>query len=764
MAKLFRRRNKDPRLIERAAHGTRSLAVQDLDWRKPSAIPDADVADLVLYKYRIGKQRRQNWEGQAAEQLAWARGNQHLVWNEQARDLIAIAFEHLPLEFRDPVYINKIKPLVLTFIGMVVGQPLTWSVTPATREDDDVAGAKVLGKLMSHYWTAGRQQQRKLINMLWMTCCTGLGFIKILWDPRQGVADRFTPEVLLNDLDAEALAPESRRQRKKLANRFKKYVSEYGFEPDDEGGVDVPQGEPAIDFPTGFDITEPEMAKDVATSSWMIESRFYSVEMIRDQYGVDVPATAEQEHRRYRSYEQFGGMDSYSGNTPSLGVGEDALVHEFWRPKIEGTCPRGFHALVTHDGRVLKKGPHPYIHGKLPYVRVTEMPEPDFFRPGCMVRDVMGLQRARNKQRSQLHGHLASTLDPKFLTPADSGLTEDFFKRGTKVGQLKNGVSRDQVGPLQRDQPPNYMGVLDDMNRRDMEEVAGIHRSTLGQADGKQQSGKHADILRRQDAQRIGVMRQIVEEAFAEAGQQLGWLLWEFVTTERAVNVMGSEGRSQVVRFKGSELARNKPFGPHAFNVRVKLSVEADMDVVHNRVEILTRFGYLNPEKEDDRLLVMRWLGEQVPDEMDVQSEHRHNAAEENDRMVLGELVRAAYGDEDAVHIAEHLHFTTTARYRQAMRRNPNIDLIMRLHIRDHHYNQADKEFRPVAIAKRTQAELVQEYKLMPARQPAMPGAAGPGGPPGGPATPQRSLPGGGAPGGAPGPTPPRERTAVPAG
>jgi hypothetical protein len=149
----------------------------------------------------------------------------------------------------------------------------------------------------------------------------------------------------------------------------------------------------------------------------------------------------------------------------------------------------------------------------------------------------------------------------------------------------------------------------------------------------------------------------------------------------------------------------------------------------------------------------MRWLGETVPDETDMQADHRHLASEENDKIAIGVQLRANYGDEDSVHIDEHMHYTTTAEYRRARQANPNVEIIMRLHIRDHLYNKADKEFRPVALAKRVQADLINEYQLMPPggpagakpagapgqgsppgeapRQPALPGMAGGGPPPG---------------------------------
>jgi hypothetical protein len=593
---LFKRQ-EDPKLIEAQGSHGRGITVQDLDWSDPESMSDDEIADLTIEQYKLGKQRRQAWEAQAAQQLAWARGNQHLVWNEETRDLVAQRTEDKPLELRDPVYINKIKPVVLTFIGMVVGQPLSWSVDPATRDDDDVAGANTLEKVLSYYWLAGREQQRKLIDMLWLVCCTGLAFIKPLWDPYLGETDRFTAEVLRAP---DENPPESKRQRRKMARRWTEYLQRHGKTPDEEGGIDIPRGDLCVDFVNGFDITEPEHAQDIPSCGWLIESKFRSVEYIRERYGIEVPATDVAEWRKYRTYEQYGDYFAYTGHSGQHHPAEDTLVHEFWRPRSP-SAPLGFRGVVTHDGRILFKGPHPYMHGRLPYIRVTEMPEPEYFRPGCTVRDLMPLQRARNKQRSMLHGHLETCVDPKMLTPKAAGIADDAFLRGPKNITVNGDVDTNQIHPMEMPAPPNYMGHLDEMNRNDMEEVSGVHRSTTGKAESKQQSGKHAEIMRQQDNQRLSVLRQIVEECFACAGEQMAWLAWEFVSTERAITITGPDRRSQVLRFKGRELSRNRPFGPFAFNIRVRLRVEPDMDSVYQRIEVLTKAGYLIPQKEEDR-------------------------------------------------------------------------------------------------------------------------------------------------------------------
>lgn len=686
--------------------------IYEIDWRKPEAIPDVDLVALVETQYRAGKQRRYGWEAQAAEQLAWARGNQHLVWSHDVRDLVREVFEEKPLEFRNPVVIPKLKGVVLGYLGMTIGHARpSWIVQPATRDDDDVASANVLGKVLHWYWTKGgdRGTLMKLIDGLWMVFCTGVVFAKPTWDPTLGETDRFTAETLLSAGETV----ESDSQRKKLLDRFRQYVRGFGRKMSDEQeDLELPRGDLVVDFISGFDITEPRNVQNVNGAPWMMESRFRSIEHLTERYGEaadEVQPDEDSEAYDARRQEQYRGWRDYTGNEPDAVPSEEALTHEFWRPRSR-SAPVGA-KIVVADGKVLHKGPHPYLHGRLPFIRITEMPDPEHFRPGCSVRDAMSLQRAKNHQRSQLHGHLETTVDPRILVEKEAGIPDDAFLKGPRLIPCKD---KDAVRAWEPPHPPAYMGDLDRMNDRDFEDVTGLHRSSYGDTEFAGQSGRHAQMLREGDARRLSVVRLGLELSMAAAGQQMAWLLWEFVSVERSLTITGPSRRSEVVTFKGREgLSRNAPFGPHEFNVEVQLGTEPDMNTVLGKIELLSRYRIINPEREQDRLMVMRWLGEQVPSETDEAASHRVLASDENRRMAQGEALRANYGDDDPVHLEEHLQFTTTPDYRRAAAGNTDVELIMQMHLRHHMVQRADKEFRPMAIAKAVQARLVREYGLV---------------------------------------------------
>lgn len=718
----------------RAAERSPSKPAFEIDWTDPATLEDSTLLDFIVGQYRAGKVRRLQWEREAAEQLAWARGNQHLIWDAERRDLTSESFENLPLEYRDPVHLNKIKGVVLQAMALSVGQPMTWDVQAQTRDPDDLSAARLGTKLMQYYWNTGDTSfATRFYDIMWMMYCTGIVLLKPIWDPMRGSIDRFS-EDLLDEGETE----EAKKQRGLLKGKFKAWVKKLSpaaaAKVDESGGtLDWPGGDVYLDWANGFDITEPVNVRNVEESGWMIHSRFRPVEYVKERYGEaadDVQPDTNSEQYEYRRFEAYGNWNAYTGKRSSESPSDEVMVHELWRPR-SGSAPKGVLAVVANQ-IVLKKGPHPYMHGRLPFIRLTEMPEPEHFRPGCTVRDLMPLQRARNRQRSYMHGHLKMTIDPRILNEKGSGLPDDAFVSGAKVIPVKDGGIL-KVKAWENPQIPPYMLELDAANLRDMEDVAGIHKSTQGQREGAGQSGKHAAMMQQADTRRQSIPRQIIEKGFAKAGSQMLWLIWEFVSEERMIGVPGSRGKFDVVKFKGKDLTSllqpGRTVAPLENNVIVKLGREPDMERALNMIDSLATGGWLDPQKESDKQLVYRWIGEEVPSEMDEGMYHRTNAAEENEAVLERKDMTVAMGDDHNIHTDMHLRFTTSPEFKAAIKKRPEVDARMRHHIRVHMYEKADRAFREQAVAKRVQAELVKEYGLVPSSG----GAAGQGGAPGGP-------------------------------
>jgi hypothetical protein len=643
-------------------------ATYEIDWSHPR---DDEVVDFVLGQFKAGKSRRQRWEANAAERLSWARGNQTFYWNEDADNLVdLLRQEGLPaseksraLHERFPVTINTIARFIMSAIGLQVNKPLGWQVFPQTSDNDDVQAAELATQLLQYYWSSGVMHGMvEFLHAMWHAYATGVIWLKPTWDSQKHFAEHFS---------------EATRQK------------------------NLPAGDLVWDFATGFDLTEPEGCPHVEKAPWIIDSRVRSIEWGMERYGAKfakvTPDARDHDHlgawRACRSFDPD--VSSDSGGTPE----DQVVVHELWRPKSR-TVPNGFYAVVANTILIVKKA-HPYVHGRLPYCTLQEQPDFEHFRPGCAVKDNMGLQLARNRNRSQRLAHLDHTIDPKIIKEQGVEVSEGGLEPGlpgiaTVTGQAISGGKIIQWPPAQL---PPQIYELDEVNKVDMEDRYGIHRSTMGKPEHSGQSGRHAALMTQGDVRTSVPTKMLIEKGLAKAGQQALWLLWQFVDAPRMVPITGSEGLRRVRTFKnGRELSKYEPFGPYEFNVQVSIGVETDPAVMLAKIDIMTERGWLSPADPTDRQLVRKWLGEEVAQDVDPSAPHRRNANDENEDMSRGMAVMVSPGDDDAVHLFEHRLYMTTAKYKDAARRNPGEQGLARMfevHIKEHERGQANKLLVP---------------------------------------------------------------------
>lgn len=704
------------------------FATFEVDWKDAD---DETIAGFVDYHYRAGKTRRAAWEAQAAQQLAWSRGNQHLVWDRVARDLI----DRVGLEtdnITQPVAINVLRAFVEQSIGLNFARPVTWESRPMTEDDADIAAAKLGTQLLQYYWQTGPGDEMiKLLEALWMMYCTGLSFIRITWDPFAGVRESFGPDYTAKDDDASRTR-KMEEFKQSVADKLQRLPEQLLFSPD--GKIKLPAGEPAIDYPSGFDITEPLHCKSVAMAPWIIHSRYMEVETVRARYGekaADIGPDLEVDEYYYRTREQYGNLHEYSSDQMGYEDSHDqVMVHTLWRPASE-VLEKGYYAVVA-DKTCLVKGENPYNHGRIPLIALREMPDPEHFRPGCTIRDLMGLQGSRNERRARLHKHEDKVIDPKVMVEKGATVPEDAFSAGAKI--IPVGEKDLQLGRIKAFEQPRLSPevlTIDQMDRADMFDIANIHRSTMGEAEGASQSGKHAAMMQNADMRGNVTTRLLLERALGQAGGLCLSVIHQFANPKRTISILGERGESLALTFQGKDLRAEDRDWSADWNVHVKLGIEPDLDIELQKIETLTQLQYLRPDRESDRLQVLKWLGERTNGATDDYSEHRVNAARENRTLMEGKDIQVAMGDADDIHIEEHLRFTTIDAYKKNAVDSDLVTTVMLRHIMDHYHSRAEKLARPEAILEETKARLRDEMKsAVPGKVAATPGAAtGPVGP-----------------------------------
>lgn len=707
------------KLMDDAESG--AMSAHQIDWTQPEkSVSDDELISFVLHQYTVGKARRYQWEREAAVQMAWVKGYQHLIWSHERRSLIDSESDaDMPLEQRKPVSINKLSGFVLTWIGMMMGGGVSFNVYPQTNENDDISNAKIQGKLIRHYFGASHiQGQTRLMEALWTMFATGIVFARPTFDPFAGGEDWYSAGMMAErgEEDTEEMR-QTWRQRLVSMVAKKRKVNPRQIKLDKDGLV-LPKGEIDTKWLTGFDVTEPLHCKNIPTAPWIIESCFIPVEILRQRYpdrADELVADNEDVYRRHNRYEADLGRRN-SDMQAGVMQAEDVLVHYVWRPRIHRICPYGFCGAVTNNGTVLKKGKNPYVHGRIPIIAFKQLPDPDNFRPPCVVRDLMSLQKARNERRSLIQGYMRETIDPRILVKKGSGIPDDLMSRWPKTVPVNADQPLSEcVRAVDLPPPPAYLAQLDQMDEADMESVANIHRSTMGEQEGSGQSGRHALAMQAGDRLVAAPTRLLIQDAGSEYGSQVMALIWQYYDEDRTIGIVGERGAYEVMTFKGRSLLSRPPVGPHSVNVRCVLSPQREPKDVQDFVKGMVEIGVFDPANEEHRATILRYVNTELPPETDEDAEHTANAARENAEMMAGgkarAAIRAAYGDNDAAHIREHERLTTTGKFRQAAANDPLLGMAVWMHIQEHIFGRILKVMQPQSMAAQVQAYL---QKLAP--------------------------------------------------
>lgn len=673
-----------------------------LDWKQPGKIDDDLLVPLVTGLYQSGKTRRSLWEQEAKLCLMWAEGDQDTRFDRDLSSLVRDGIDAIRAGTTDartlfekliPITINTIQGYIIQKIVLVMGQPATLYAQEQSSDVEDESAAKAQTRVLNWLWDYGGDPiKTRIVEALWfMFGGCGSFFIHPYWDASAGPIEQI-------------------------------------------GGKAMSQGMVCWDFPTPFDVTEPARARKLSDCGWIIHSETKSIEFLRHKYG-----SAADDITPDDSIDAFGpGINNtYSASDRSEEDAPDestdrAAIHNLWRP-VAPWCEEGALIVVCQD-KVLHKGKHPYLHGLMPngvipLVKIDETPSV-YFRCRSTAWQLMGLQANRNRSRSQEAAHFDKTCAPKYLTEFD--LPENFFDnqdRSWKVpspGQARNGWMAVTPPNL----PPQTF-VRDQTVRQDMADVTGIHDATTGRSEFSSQSGRHAAIRLEGDARRLKFLAGQLEAGIAEAGRQSLWLFHQYVPAERMIQITGRDLTVEVHAFKGTDLipgkVQGKVLGPYEFNVKCKLTPEHDPQTTLNKTEVMTKMGYWSPENPLDRQRVNRMMGSELPPEYDREAQERRNAAVENERIIAGVEVKLCDGDTDDIHIPEHLWYSTTDRYKQAVNKKPEINKAHKEHILAHRYKKASQAAQEAQIEEEVKASLSRRLSIQaddegapPARPPAV--------------------------------------------
>ncbi len=513
---------------------------------------------------------------------------------------------------------NHIAPIIETRLAKLGRVKATISVRPYSSDDADVNVAKLSTGVLR---TISEENNiGELINNsnIWSEIC-GSVFYKVVWDEDKGVTIG--------------------------QNKSKKIIK--------EGDVNLIVCPPHEIFPDKLS------ASSIDECKFLIHAKIYSVEDVKEMFGIDVDGHA---------YDVFsidsvtsGGGLGYSASTQRMSqVSRDnsvLVLEKFERPTND--YPQGRHVLVAGD-KLVSDGELPYVTEKdggkgLPFARKVALDDITNFYGQSVIERIIPLQRAYNGVKNKKHEFMNRIAMGVLAIEDGSVDTDNLEEEGLSPGKVL--IYRQGCAPprmLNMGSVPNDFHQEEIRLESEFVRISGVsefmRNSSLPQ---NVTSGVAISMIQEQDDTRLSMSAESIRSAVKRVGQLILRLYKQFANNNRLKRVAGDNGDVQVIYFKGSDLASDDL----VFDTDNELNETPASR--RSMVYELIRMGMFRDDdgKMDDRtrvkLLDMLGFGN-WESARDIDECHMIRAERENIDIREKDIMPIEY-DNHELHIAEHI-------------------------------------------------------------------------------------------------------------
>lgn len=611
---------------------------------RPPLLTDEDHVTYVKTHYEDFASIKYPYEPVWWLDMAHYLGQQWTRWAESERTL-----RPLPApSHRVRMVINRIQPLVKVLLGKFLRGAPHLICSPTDTTDTARAEARVSERLLKALWDHCGMYNVLHDAMLWAITC-GTGFIRTGWDPALGdyVLDDQGRPMYTGDLEMMALSP--------------------------------------------YQVFVPRYQKDLLQPSRVIEASIYPLEQIKQQY----PETSKDLRpdatlKRMGFYEdRVAALVSPIGALQTLpDIARDRSVFKIsmWEdpqtltPWEREQYPTGRLTVVANE-QLLFVGRNPFADGKQPIVRLRGGVFPGRFWGTSVVENLIPIQKAYNKARSQMMEARNLTAAPQVVAPKGNEVVKQTNEPGSWLEY------RHSAGPA-----PSYM-VPPQMNQWMQEDIKalGAEFQDVGQVKEVSQGGLPAANL-------TGVAINLLQEADNTP--------WGPIATELAIAI-GQVGQKMLARAAQGyieprlftavdELDQDDVFEFMSHGELLPVKVRCDVTSLlpestaarMSRVEALINSRVLDPVRDRSEILRLMEFGN-VESLWMQEDADRRKAQRENKRMAKGQPMQVASFDDHAIHLVELNQYRKGTEYESLP---PEIQAIFQQHAQIHQMALAQEQ------------------------------------------------------------------------
>lgn len=466
---------------------------------------DQAIAAWVMQEYAKAKNDRAYTERQWYMNLAFYFGKHYVQFvSSTGTNNFQLRTPSAP-PWRVRMVINKLRPIVRHEISRLTSSKPTFTVIPATTEDEDQAAARVGEQIFEAAYNE-KKINRVLRQAVWWASITGTGILKSYWD-----------DSILVD-------------------------------PGIPGKTMPTTGDIVIERVQPFNIFVPNLdEEDLQKQPFLMHVTTKSPEFIKANYGLESLPTVKAEIPIQDSFLNLIGAKN--------SLREEVVIIETWiKPGGHKEYPNGG-LVTTVGGKVIQNIDHfPYAHREYPFYKIDIVPTGKFYADSNLT-DLIPLQKEYNRTKSQIVEAKNLMAKPQLMAPRGSVNPRQISSEPGQVILYTPGLNPPTPLPLQS-LPPYVLQELDRL-QQDMDDISGQHEITRGNTPAQVTAATAISYLQEQDDTKLAYAVSSIEDVLQDLGRHYLKYVTQFWNSERLVRVVGRDGAFEANHWAGSSLKGN---------------------------------------------------------------------------------------------------------------------------------------------------------------------------------------------------------------
>lgn len=426
---------------------------------------------------------------------------------------------------------------------------------------------------------------------------------------------------------------------------------------DEESGLKLHEGDIKFSNLSPFDIMF-DLSKEDSGHDWMVIREFknkYDLAAKYPEFAEKIVQLSTKDEIMKLSMRAFTQMQT-----------DDVPIYTMYHNKTD-SIPEGRELVFLSDDIILIDQPLPYR--KIPIYRITPneiMGTPFGY---ASVFDILPLQEVSNTLYTQI-----------FSNQNALGMQNLFVEQGANLNFTNLAGGLNIIEGAKKPEPLNLLNTSPEtfqflqLIEKSMETISGINAVMRGNPEPNMRSANAMALVQSLAIQFMSGLQQQYVALLEDVGTGVIEILQDYANTERVASIVGKSNRTYLKAFKGSDLSQVKSVIVDVANPLARTTagrIEMAEQLMQMKADEFTIEQYLQVINTGN-LKIMT----------DDNTREQLLIHEENERLMVGEAVRALVVDEHLQHIKSHKAVLNDPDFRKP--EYADIQEVVLSHIQEH--------------------------------------------------------------------------------